>query len=143
MYRIVAFLCLSALAVQSHAQQQQAGNAASTDTEGTFQALVDACDDVDALVLRARIRLQLPRTTDTAAEKAQSMMEQGFATCGGGDVEGAKAQLTEALSIAEAGVAEKFVDTASESPSEIASTENAADETEVVAQDRSPWWKFW
>ena len=57
----IPVLCIALMTTVATAQEQQAGNAASTDTEGTFQALVDACDDVDALMLRARIRLQLPR----------------------------------------------------------------------------------
>lgn len=85
------------------AQEQQAGNQASQDSDATFQALIDACDDVDALMLRARIR-----TTDAAGSKAQEMLDQGFATCGGGDLEGAKMILTEALEIAEAGAEENF-----------------------------------
>ena len=72
-------------------------------SKATFQALIDKCDDTDALILRARIRLQLPHKTDNAAAKAQKTLDDGFATCGGGDLEGAKAILTEALDIAEAG----------------------------------------
>lgn len=127
---------------------QQAGDAASTDTEGTYQSLVDACDDVDALMLRARIRLQIPRATVEAAGEAEEMLEQGFATCASGDIEGAKAQLAEALSIAEAGAAERFSaeDTAVQKVSDTAPKEavttsdkggNEADATE------KPWWKFW
>lgn len=140
MVRSFTFALTLLVSTSGFAQQQQAGNAASTDTDGTFQALIDACDDVDALMLRARIRLQLPRTTEEAAAKAQSMLEEGFATCGGGDLEGAKATLSEALSIAEAGAAERF------------STEQAAAEATVAAEkaaesesqeDEKPWWKFW
>ena len=128
------------------AQEQQAGNAASADTEGTFQALIDACDDTDALMLRARIRLQIPRTTDEAATQAQTMLDEAFATCGGGDLEGAKAQLTEALAIAEAGASETFgtdaaatTDAAEESAAEVVEASEAEAET---AEDK-PWWKFW
>lgn len=132
------------------AQQQQAGNAASMDTEGTFQALVEACDDIDAMMLRARIRLQLPRTTEEAAAKAQEMLDQGFATCGSGDLEGAKATLTEALAIAEAGATEVFgTDAATEEEEETAaaeSTETVAEPTAAAteeAEEKKPWWKIW
>ena len=125
------------LAAPALAQEQQAGNAASTDVEGTFQTLVEQCDDVDALMLRARIRLLVPRSTDAAAEEAQNLLEQGFATCGEGDVEGAKATLTEALAVAEAGVDEAL---AAAEP-----TAAAAPEAETAADPDgdSPWWRFW
>ncbi|MEL7204482.1 MAG: hypothetical protein AAGL19_09950, partial [Pseudomonadota bacterium] len=64
MIRLLTVTSAAALAVPAFSQEQQAGNAASTDTEATFQALIDKCDDTDALMLRARIRLQLPHTTD-------------------------------------------------------------------------------
>lgn len=129
-------------------QAQQAGDAASTDTEGTFQALVDACDDVDALMLRARIRLQIPRTTKEAADKAEELLEQGFATCGSGDLAGAKAQLAEALAIAEAGAAEKFsAEDSAVQPVSNTGSDTAASKPEKMAVEPSttdkPWWKFW
>ncbi|MEO1495018.1 MAG: hypothetical protein AAFV19_22975 [Pseudomonadota bacterium] len=107
MIRIFAFALL-VTASPALAQQQQAGNEASTNTEETFQALIEQCDNVDALMLRARIRLQLPRTTQEAAAKAQKMLDDGFAQCGSGDLESAKATLAEALAIAEAGTTENF-----------------------------------
>ena len=114
MIRMLA-LILTLIAAPAFAQQQQAGNEASTNTEETFQALIDQCDDTDALMLRARIRLQIPRTTPDAATKAQEMLDQAFATCGGGDLEGAKSMLEEALAIAEAGTTENFGTDASSS----------------------------
>ncbi|MBX2884769.1 MAG: hypothetical protein KTR32_32740 [Granulosicoccus sp.] len=146
MIRLIVGVFFISLALQVSAQQQQAGNAASSDTEGTFQALIDACDDVDALMLRARIRLQLPRTTEDAAGKAESMLEQAFATCGGGDLEGAKAQLTEALSIAEAGVSEKFEmaeTTVAAQEASVNQGNGRTDETDDASDGASPWWKFW
>lgn len=101
-------LILALLAAPALAQQQQAGNEASTNTEETFQALIDQCDDTDALMLRARIRLQIPHATDEAAATAQDMLDKGFAQCGSGDLDGAKATLTEALAIADKGTTEKF-----------------------------------
>lgn len=105
---LIITLCLSLFPGLSLAQQQQAGNEASTNTDETFQALIDQCDDVDALMLRARIRLQIPRATQDAAQKSQEMMDQAFATCGEGDLDAAKTMLEEALSIAEAGATENF-----------------------------------
>lgn len=143
MTRIIAFAFALLISIAASAQQQQAGNAASTDTEGTFQALVDACDDVDALMLRARIRLQLPRTTEQAAAKAQDMLEQGFATCGKGDLDGAKATLSEALAVAEAGVSEKFEASQPAPSTQTVSAKTVEDQTELADGEKSPWWKFW
>lgn len=143
MIRTSAVVTLLLAAMTVAAQQQQAGNAASTDTEGTFQALIEACDDVDALMLRARIRLQLPRTTEEAAVEAERMLEQGFATCGSGDLETAKSQLTEALAIAEAGAAEKFATQITEPSAQQVSMESSKETDDDAAKEKSPWWKFW
>ncbi|MEM6462134.1 MAG: hypothetical protein AAF724_09485 [Pseudomonadota bacterium] len=105
---IVLMLAMTALPFAAHAQEQQAGNDASTNTEETFQALIDQCDDIDALMLRARIRLQIPHTTTDAASKAQEMLDSAFAQCGGGDLDAAKSMLEEALALAEAGTTENF-----------------------------------
>ncbi|MEM6666847.1 MAG: hypothetical protein AAF638_10630 [Pseudomonadota bacterium] len=139
------FIALTAFMIQpATAQEQQAGNDASTNTEATFQALIDACDDVDALMLRARIRLQIPRATEDAATRAQTMLDEAFATCGGGDLEGAKAQLAEALTIAEAGTAEMFAVSEAAASTEQDMAANAADEPAATdkAADK-PWWQFW
>ncbi len=136
---VVALLTVPALA-----QQQQAGNEASTNTEETFQALIDQCDDTDALMLRARIRLQIPRATEEAATRAQTMLDEAFATCGGGDVEAAKVQLAEALEVAEAGVADNFGTEAEAvaATSDAAAEAPAAAEAEPEAAEK-PWWQFW
>ena len=138
MIRYLAFSALLLMPQAVTAQEQQAGNAASTDVDGTFQALIDSCDDTDALMLRARIRLQLPRTTEEAAATAQQMLNEAFATCGGGDLEAAKTQLTEALQIAEAGATEVFAaeETTEETPA-------AAAEETAAEEESKPWWKIW
>ena len=135
---LLAFLALL-IAMPATAQQQQAGPA--TDTEAAFQALVDACDDVDALMLRARIRLQLPRTTEVAAAAAEEMLREGFQTCADGDPEAGKARLTEALEIAEAGTSEVFA--AGEDEAAAETQETAVEETAAEETPDRPWWKFW
>ncbi|MEM7775464.1 MAG: hypothetical protein AAF732_07620 [Pseudomonadota bacterium] len=90
------------------AQDQQAGNEASTNADETFKKLVEKCDNTDALMLRARIRLQLGRTTDTARDAASKLMDQGLSQCGDGKIDEAKTTLAEALKVAEAGVTEKL-----------------------------------
>ncbi len=124
------------------AQQQQAGNAASANADETFQKLIDMCDDTDVLVLRARIRLQIPRATPAAAETAQTMMDQGLARCGEGDIAAAKTTLTEALAIADAGVTEKFGQdgTATVTAAKPPAAARAATEQ---AEKKDPWWKVW
>ena len=139
MIRFVVFSAAVSLAGPTLAQDQQAGIAASTDTEGTFQALIDACDDVDALMLRARIRLQIPRTSEEAGAEAQTMLDEAFAQCGGGDIDGAKTKLEEALAVAEAGVDEVFATEAAASADTA-----AAEETPAATEDQDkPWWRFW
>lgn len=143
MIRPLSFaLALLALPLPVLAQEQQAG--AATDTDAAFQALIDACDDVDALMLRARIRLQLPRTTPEAAATSEEMMNQAFAICGEGELEAAKTQLTEALEIAEAGASEVFATEEAEAAAAAASDEGAdAPAQDAAAEKSSPWWKFW
>ena len=144
MNRIAILTIATLLAGPAIAQEQQAGNAASTNTDETFQALIDACDDTDALMLRARIRLQIPRTTPEAGQTAQKMLDEAFATCGSGDLEAAKAQMTEALKIAEAGATENFGTDASAETEAVAAAEPAAGGTQSAAEEASkPWWKFW
>ncbi|MEO1458130.1 MAG: hypothetical protein AAFV49_11315 [Pseudomonadota bacterium] len=149
-------LILALIAVPALAQQQQAGNEASTNTEETFQALIEQCNDTEALMLRARIRLQLPRTTEEAAAEAQTMLDEGFAACGAGDLEGAKTKLAEALAVAEAGVTENFgtdasagsepaaAETGAETQAEPAAAEAAtAAESAEPEEAPKPWWQFW
>ena len=106
--KFALLLAVVALPFSAIAQQQQAGNEASTNTEETFQALIDQCDDIDALMLRARIRLQIPRTTEEAAANAQEMLDNAFAKCGAGELDEAKTMLQEALALAEAGATDNF-----------------------------------
>ena len=140
MLRTLALVAFAAAPHATQAQQQQAG--AATDTDAAFQALIDACDDIDALMLRARIRLQLPRTTDEAAATAQQMLDEGFATCGSGDLDAAKAQLTEALAIAEAGATEVFGTDGSVAAQPTAEPEPEVN-TEADEGETRPWWKIW
>ncbi|MCR9256182.1 MAG: hypothetical protein NXI16_08815 [Alphaproteobacteria bacterium] len=124
------------------AQAQQAGNEASTKADETFQKLIEQCDDTDVLVLRARIRLLVSRTTEEAATKAQEMMDQGMAQCGEGKIEDAKVTLAEAERIASEGATEKFGTTGTVE-SEDDTTEEAAETREEDAQEDKPWWKIW
>ncbi|MEM0977863.1 MAG: hypothetical protein AAGJ34_10030 [Pseudomonadota bacterium] len=129
-------------ATPSLAQQQQAGNDASTNTEETFQALMEQCDDIDAIMLRNRLRVQIPRITEEAAAEAQEMMDQGLVQCGEGDLDGAKETLNAALEIAAQGATDNFGTDGTETPTETAAEEIPATVEETAAETK-PWWKFW
>ncbi|MEO1563511.1 MAG: hypothetical protein AAFR98_08755 [Pseudomonadota bacterium] len=128
-------------ATQAFSQEQQAGNDASANADETFQALMEKCDDIDTIMLRNRLRVQIPRITEEAAATAQEMMDQGMATCGEGDLDGAKATLNEALEIAAEGASENFGTDGSETPTETAAT--TEETTEADAEAAKPWWQFW
>ncbi|MEL7138473.1 MAG: hypothetical protein AAFP67_05460 [Pseudomonadota bacterium] len=138
----ISLFAAALVAAPAAAQQQQAGNEASTNTEETFQTLVAQCDDAEVLMLRARIRLQLPRTTEAAAAEAQALLEEAFATCGEGDVAAARTKLADALSVAEAGVDEKLGAAVAQTSPEAEATE-AASASEKTADADKPWWQFW
>ncbi|MBM7066125.1 hypothetical protein [Actibacterium sp. 188UL27-1] len=135
---IAAALILSASLAQ--AQEQQAGNAASRNAEETFQKLVDRCDNTDMLILRAKVRLQLSRTTEKAAATAQSLMEDGFGLCGSGDIDTAMAKLEEALVVSAAGSDEKFGTDTGANP---VAAEAAPEEQDSADASDTPWWKLW
>ena len=127
------------------AQEQQAGNDASTNAEATFQKLVDQCDDMDMLMLRARLRLEISQATEAAAKTASDMLTKGFAECAEGRIDAGKEILAEAYEIARAGVTDAYGQDATVKTS--AKTEEEGPETEAK-KDASgsaskPWWKFW
>lgn len=94
--------------VVATAQEQQAGNEASTNAEETFQALIAQCDDTEILFLRARIRLQIGRAAPEAAAQAQKDLDEGLALCGQGDIATAKTKLEASLETAQKSVEEAF-----------------------------------
>ena len=123
------------------AQEQQAGNEASRNAEETFQKLVEQCDNTDMLMLRAKVRLQLSRTTEDAAAQAQSLMEEGFSMCGSGDIATATTKLEEALEVSSAGSDEKFgTDAQTVQPT---SAEAEAEPSQPAQDTSKPWWKIW
>ncbi|MEL6374306.1 MAG: hypothetical protein AAFR04_10085 [Pseudomonadota bacterium] len=133
------------------AQEQQAGNPASTNADETFKKLIAKCDNTDVLVLRARIRLQLGHTTPEAAKDAKAMLDKGLSTCGEGNIDEAKATLAKALKLAEAGVTKTYgqdastkVTTAASKPDQKAKPgDDAAKPDATPAAEQKPWWKFW
>jgi len=140
---IASAICLASAAV---AQEQQAGNQASTNADETFKQLIAKCDNTDALVLRARIRLQLGRTTDNARDEAGKLMEQGLSQCGEGKLDEALATLKTSLDIAQAGVTEKFGQDGSAKVAAAGKAAKAQDTAEAASTGdaaKKPWWKFW
>lgn len=132
----------ASFAVVAAAQEQQAGNQASTNAAETFQKLIEQCDNTDVLVQRATIRLRLGRTTPEAQATAQTLMDEGLALCGEGKIDEAKAKMTESLEIADAGVTEKFGQDASTEVASSDANEEAAAEEPAEAEQK-PWWQFW
>lgn len=134
---LVAAVSMISAHSNSFAQEQEAGKL--TDTEAVFQKLVEQCDNVDMLMLRARIRLELPRTTEEAAGVAREKLLQGFELCASGNMAEGKVVLEEGYEIAKIGVTEKF-----------GQEGTGGDETTVsepkpveTASNKKPWWKFW
>ncbi len=136
-----------ALAAPASAQEQQAGNAASTNADETFQKLIAKCDNTDMLMLRARIRLLLGRTTEAASKEAQTMLDQGLSECGAGKTDDAKVTLEKALKVASVGVEQKLADDASAQAA--TASRKAQPETDAAkpananGAETKPWWKFW
>lgn len=139
---LLAGMMLSSPAVS---QEQQAGNEASTNAADTFQKLVDQCDDMDMLMLRARLRLEISRATEEAANMATSMLTQGFTECAEGNVEAGKETLSEAYEIARSGVTQAYGQDASVETTaapQVAEPEESANDNDAETASK-PWWKFW
>jgi hypothetical protein len=125
------------------AQEQQAGNEASVNAEETFQRLIEQCDNTDALMMRARIRLLLGRIPENVEAEAQRLLDEGFAACGEGDMETAMAKLEQSLEVADAGVDDTF---GGGNEEEVAAADEPAAEGAAPngsAEEDRPWWKFW
>ncbi len=143
MFATLAAVALAAASIAgpAHAQEQQAGNEASTNVEETFRQLIEKCDNTEALMLRARIRLQLGRTTDAARDEATKLMDEGLSKCGEGKMDEAMPTLQKSLDVAAAGVTEKF---GTDATAETGNQDNAAEAAKADAkQENKPWWKFW
>ncbi len=160
---VVVFTAALFASTAAFAQTQQAGSEAATNAEETFKKLVAKCDDVDALVLRARVRLAMGRLDDEAAvAELTKKTDAGLALCGEGKIDEAKASLTETLAAADAKVSEKFgqegdtnevkaaqadesgSDKGSSAGKKAASASSAASsQAKVATEEKKPWWKFW
>ena len=160
---IAVFTAALLVSSSAFAQTQQAGSEAATNAEETFKKLVAKCDDVDALVLRARVRLAMGRLDDQAAVKELTKKtDAGLALCGEGKIDEAKASLTETLAAADAKVSQKFgqegdtnevkaaqsnesgANKGSSSGKQGATASSAeSGEAKLATEEKKPWWKFW
>ena len=121
---------------------QQMGAGKLTDTEAEFQKLAAQCDEVEVLMLRARIRLEVSALesraeTEAAANQAKESLANGMSTCGSGDIEGAKAILNAAYEAAQAENSKKFGQVGVGNDIETEQVENRTE------PDSKPWWKIW
>ena len=113
-------------------------------TEEIFQKLIDKCDDVNLLMLRARIRLELPRIDKSDAEKVEKMLLEGFEMCAQKKPEEAQVKLTEAYEIAKKAASEKFGQSGTGGLETVKKDiETLKDTNSSNARKDKPWWKFW
>ena len=121
-------LCVSTLVLANTNFEQQAGNSASANAEDTFQQLISQCDNIDVLLLRAKIRLEIGRQPPELAESTTNAMNEGLAVCGEGQVDQAVEMLTVALADAKDATTQQYGTDAS------VSEENKRRTAEMLAQ---------
>ena len=128
--------------ISNEVSSQEAGTLVNT--EEIFQKLIDKCDDVNLLMLRARIRLELPRIDKSDAEKVEKMMLEGFEICSKNNPEEAKVKLTEAYDIAKKAASERFGQTGTGGLETVKKdVEPLKDTNSSNGRKDKPWWKFW
>ena len=128
--------------ISSEVSSQEAGTLVNT--EEIFQKLIDKCDDVNLLMLRARIRLELPRIDKSDAEKVEKMLLEGFEMCAQKKPEEAQVKLTEAYDIAKKAASERFGQTGTGGLETVKKeVETIKDKDISNGTKGKPWWKFW
>ena len=128
--------------ISSEVSSQEAGTLVNT--EEIFQKLIDKCDDVNLLMLRARIRLELPRIDKSDAEKVEKMLLEGFEMCAQKKPEEAQVKLTEAYDIAKKAASERFGQTGTGGLETVKKeVETIKDKDISNGTKDKPWWKFW
>ena len=73
------------ISIDVNSQNMQAGNINPESTEEVFKSLMDKCDDMDIIMLRGRIRVEIQRSTPEAIEEANKLMIDGLTACSKGD----------------------------------------------------------
>ena len=128
--------------ISSEVSSQEAGTLVNT--EEIFQKLIDKCDDVNLLMLRARIRLELPRIDKSEADTVEKMLLEGFEMCAQKKPEEAQVKLTEAYDIAKKAASERFGQTGTGGLETVKKeVETIKDKDISNGTKDKPWWKFW
>ena len=137
---LLTFFVLFCSVALGFGQEQKAGNEASRNTEETFQKIIDQCDNTEILVLRAKIRLEISRATESAGKDAMGMLESAYKVCGEGQVEKAVEMAKNAYEIARQGVTDKFGQVGDNAVTEV---QKNSEDKKVNTEEQKPWWKFW
>ena len=74
------------ISIDVNSQNMQAGNINPESTEEVFKSLMDKCDDMDIIMLRGRIRVEIQRSTPEAIEEANKLMIDGLTACSKGEI---------------------------------------------------------
>jgi len=146
--RSLVFVMTTAILTGTAMAQDSALEDPNANADDTFRALTEKCDDTDALVLRARIRVAMPRATEAVQTKADEQIEQGFVKCGEGDLDEAKKILEETYEMVNASVNERFgeddsaeVDNGGDGDGSATNVEADGDASD--GEQTKPWWQFW
>ena len=128
--------------ISSEVSSQEAGTLVNT--EEIFQKLIDKCDDVNLLMLRARIRLESSRINKSNDEEVEKMLLECFEMCAKKKPEEAKVKLTEAYEIAKKAASEKFGQSGTGGLETVKKdVEPPKDTNSSNGTKDKPWWKFW
>jgi len=155
MYKIlltISFFLISNLAyaenkelkeLSNEAEKQEAGKLVNT--EEIFKKLTEKCDETDVLVLRARIRLELPRIDKNTASEVEKMMMNGLELCSEKKIDEAKKLLTSAYKKAQDAASIKFGQkgTGAIKGVKMSDTTKALTKDGSIDNEKKPWWKFW
>jgi len=117
-----------------NAQEMKAGNISGDEMSVLYEQLLSKCDNMDAIVLRGKIRVEIQRSTADAKEKANLLMKEGLEACARGDDFSAVNKLQEGYDIIKSGSLQKFGSK---------NTESSQDANIKNVESKNPWYKFW
>ncbi len=155
MYKIlltISFFLISNLAYAENKELKELSNVAEkqeagklVNTEEIFKKLTEKCDETDVLVLRARIRLELPRIDKNTASEVEKMMMNGLELCSEKKIDEAKKLLTSAYKKAQDAASIKFGQqgTGAIKGVKMSDTTKALTKDGSIDNEKKPWWKFW
>ena len=117
-----------------NAQEMRAGNINGDEMSVLYEDLFSKCNNMDAIVLRGKIRVEIQRSTAEAREKANLLMKEGLEACARGDDFSAVNKLQEGYDIIKSGTFQRFGSK---------STEKEPDTEIKNVESKDPWYKFW